>query len=154
MQTDVDAVAIVNATGVVDVKKNTTVMNARDFAYMSSPVSGESRQGVYAAFRKVIGLVPANFTPNPDVATQFPNAENFYSTDNTFLNQFNANEALTPGEGYYVFPSPSFGVIDQAYSMVYNANGVDGTTLNSGTINFPNTYNGTKNENYNLLGNP
>lgn len=154
VQTDPAAICITTSTGNVEVRKTTTVMHPRDFAIMSSPVTTDSREGVYAASRKVIGLVPANFTPDPLVDAQFPNSENFLSIDNTYLNQFNTDIDLIPGEGYVVFPSPNFNAPNQTYNLTYTASGLDGETLNSSAISFDIENTRTKVENINLIGNP
>tara|TARA_R110002051_G_scaffold160901_2_gene232490 strand:- start:12075 stop:18161 length:6087 start_codon:yes stop_codon:yes gene_type:complete len=145
------------ASGVIEIRKTTLNMKPRDFMFMSSPMIGETRDGVYGtvngtdnAFR-VINLNPANFTVNPAVSGHAPyaGAETFLSIDNTFLGNYTSTEALTPGEGLIVYPQPSFSAGNQTYDLTYTKG-----TPNNGVVTFPIIYNGTTEDNFNLIGNP
>jgi subtilisin-like proprotein convertase family protein len=145
------------ASGVIEIRKTTLNMKPRDFMFMSSPMIGETRDGVYGtvngtdnAFR-VINLNPANFTVNPAVSGYAPyaGAETFLSVDNTFLGNYTSTEALTPGEGLIVYPQPSFSAGNQTYNLTYTKG-----TPNNGVVTFPIIYNGMTEDNFNLIGNP
>lgn len=144
-------------SGVIEVRKTTLNMKPRDFMFMSSPMTGETRDGVYGtvngsdnAFR-VIYLTPSNFSVDPAVSGYAPyaGAETFLSVDNSFLGNHLTNEALVPGEGLIVYPQTSFTSGNQTYDLTYTKG-----TPNNGVVTFPIHYNGTTADNFNLLGNP
>ncbi|MEQ3655060.1 MAG: reprolysin-like metallopeptidase [Dokdonia sp.] len=145
------------SSGVIEVRKTTPMLKPRDFMFMSSPMTGETRDGVYGtvngtdnAFR-VIYLNPTNFSVDPLVSGYAPyaGAETFLSVDNTFLGNHTTNEALVPGEGLIVYPQASFTDGNQSYDLTYTKG-----TANNGIITHPINYNGTTANNFNLIGNP
>lgn len=152
VQVQEDAETINN--GAITVQKITPEIEARNFFAMSSPMSAETRDGVYASSRAVFGIIPSNFVPyDIDLATfpEFASAENFLDDNNDYLDPFLGNRALpNPGIGTLVFPSPSHDSPLASYTLDFTEG-----TLNSGIISVPINYNGpATTNNYNLLGNP
>ncbi|MEP0390088.1 MAG: T9SS type A sorting domain-containing protein, partial [Dokdonia sp.] len=152
VQVEEDAVTTNN--GSITVSKTTPSIIARNYVAMSSPMSAETRDGVYANSRAVFNIIPSNFVPftiDFDTFPEFEFAENFLDDDNDFLSQSLGSDPLpTPGIGQLVFPSPSHDSPMAAYDLDYTQG-----TLNSGTISIPINYNGPATiNNYNLLGNP
>lgn len=146
VQIAIDATTINNGTITVD--KTTPSLNPRDFILLSSPMTGESRTGVYNSANRVFGIIPGNFAPNPDVSLAFPTAANFIDDDGDYLD--NTITSLEASKGYLVFPQ----AITASNAVVYNHTYTQGT-LNSGTVVAPINYNSTTTtDNFNLLGNP
>ncbi|RMB63852.1 T9SS C-terminal target domain-containing protein [Dokdonia sinensis] len=164
VQVDNNANVTKNAGGVIEVHKTSLDMKPRDFMFMSSPMTAETRDGVFGnvidaatstldqAFR-VIYLNPENFQADPVVTGYGPyaGAETFLSVDNTFLGNHNASEAIIPGEGYIIYPQDSY--LANGITTTYDFNFNKGT-LNNGIVNYPIQYNGTTIDNFNLIGNP
>ncbi|MEP0265928.1 T9SS type A sorting domain-containing protein [Dokdonia sp.] len=152
VQVEEDAVTTNN--GSITVSKTTPSIIARNYIAMSSPMSAETRDGVYANSRAVFNIIPSNFVPftiDFDTFPEFEFAENFLDDDLDYLVAVTGSTALpTPGIGQLVFPSPSHDSPMAAYDLDYTQG-----TLNSGTISIPINYNGPATiNNYNLLGNP
>ena len=149
--------AVTINNGSISVAKMTPVIDDRNFVVMSSPVSAEARDRVYASARRVHGIIPSNFTPF-DLSSfpEFSGAENFLDDDNDYLSPVTGSTALPDaGIGQLVFPQPMPGVGNGAYTLTYTQNASNPGTLNSGTINVPIHYNGPETiNNFNLLGNP
>ncbi|MEP0388003.1 MAG: T9SS type A sorting domain-containing protein, partial [Dokdonia sp.] len=146
--------AVTTNNGAITVTKTTPSIAARNYIAMSSPMSAETRDGVYANSRAVFNIIPSNFVPftiDFDTFPEFEFAENFLDDDNDFLSQSLGSDPLpTPGIGQLVFPSPAHNSPDATYQLDYTQG-----TLNSGTISIPINYNGPATiNNYNLLGNP
>ncbi len=140
--------------GSILVRKTTPLINARNFLGMSSPMDGETRDGVYGNSRAVFGIIPSNFIPFPIDLVAFPEfvgAENFLDDNNDYLDPYTGGRPLPrPGEGLLVFPSQTDTDPDQIYEIVFSQG-----TLHSGILSVPINYNGPATENnYNLLGNP
>ncbi|RMB63824.1 T9SS C-terminal target domain-containing protein [Dokdonia sinensis] len=164
LQVDDAAVVTKGAGAVIEVRKTTLDMAPRDFMFASSPMTAETRDGVYGnvvdaatstidqAFR-VIYLIPENFEADPLVQNYAPymGAETFLSVDNTFLGNHNASEDIVPGEGLIIYPQDSYiaNGVTTSYDFVYTKG-----TLNNGIVTYPIQYNGTTENNFNLLGNP
>ncbi|RMB60577.1 T9SS C-terminal target domain-containing protein [Dokdonia sinensis] len=164
VQVDDEAAVVKESTGHIEIRKTTLPMKPRDFLFASSPMTTEKRDGVYGnvvdaaaqtvdqAFR-VIYVIPENFEADPAV-TNFPaysGAETFLSLDNTFLGNHTANEPMVPGQGLIIYPQDSYhaGGVTTTYDFTYEKGSV-----NNGVIKHPVQYNGTTQNNFNLLGNP
>ena len=140
----VDEAATTTNNGTITVAKTTPSLNPRDFILLSSPMSVETRAGVYSSANRVFGINSALFTPDPAVMT----AVNFLDTNGDYLVPGVTNLAV--GEGYLVFPQAvtAMGAVNYAHTYTQG-------TLNSGTINKTLTYNGpATTNNFNLVGNP
>ncbi|MDC7999154.1 T9SS type A sorting domain-containing protein [Gilvibacter sediminis] len=130
--------------GTIQVVKVTPTLDVRDFSALSSPMSGESRTGVYSGAHRVLEIFPALFTPNTDPAIT---GLNFLDDDGDYLGPASA---LNVGQGYLVLPQPSTAAGAATYSHTYTQG-----TLNSGNITASVVYNGPATENnFNLMGNP
>ncbi len=145
VQEAADAVAINN--GSININYTTPFMVPRVFLVMGSPVTNESRSGVFAAAHNVYNHLTENFVPNPDVEAQFPDAENF--ADDNYDNWVLFNSTLNFGEGYIVRPQQNLSDGNKTYDMTFEQG-----TLNSGDIEFTVKYNTTKNDSPNVLANP
>ncbi|WP_420378338.1 T9SS type A sorting domain-containing protein [Gilvibacter sp.] len=135
--------------GSINVRKSTPVLAAKDFMLMASPMSAESRDGVYSAAWRAYGHNAANFSPNPDVALAFPSAEVFIDDNGDDRILLGATAALNAGTGYLVFPQATPTEAGLSYDLDYTQG-----TLNSGNIAFPIVYNGSRDASFNLMGNP
>ena len=131
--------------GNITVQKTTPNLSGTDFMILGSPMSAESRTGVYGSGRRVLNHRTDLFVPNGAVGG---GTENFVDDNN---NNWEIHDiGLTLGAGYLVKPqapgpNPSGGTFDLDYTL---------GTLNNGVINFPLIYNGTRNASPNMLGNP
>lgn len=144
--------AITSNNGAITVSKTTPSIIARNFITASSPMSGETRDGVYGASRAVFNMIPQNFVPfDLSGFPEFAGVENFLDDNNDYFIPVTGSEAVpAPGIGQWVFPSPDHDAPIAAYDLDY-AQG----TLNSGTYTIPIHYNGPATvNNFNLLGNP
>ena len=151
VQTDETAVAINNGT--ILIEKITTLLNDVDFTILGSPMSGETREGVYGGSAMVRHHITGNFVPNPQVAIDFPLADNF--ADDNGDNWQTHESDLMVGEGYLVRPFP-LGETGGEYTTNYTQG-----TLNNGTINFIAEFNApgpdaaaNQNASPNILSNP
>ena len=135
--------------GSINVRKSTPVLAAKDFMLMASPMSAESRDGVYSAAWRAYGHNAANFSPNPDVALAFPSAEVFIDDNGDDRILLGPTAALNAGTGYLVFPQTTPTEAGLSYDLDYTQG-----TLNSGNIAFPIVYNGSRDSSFNLMGNP
>ncbi|MFT5890822.1 MAG: hypothetical protein ACI9Y7_000920 [Dokdonia sp.] len=150
----IDEDAITTNNGSISVSKITPSIDDRNYVAMSSPMSAETRDGVYGNSRAVFSIIPSNFVPFAIDLMTFPEyagAENFIDDDNDYLLPVTGSTALpAAGIGQLVFPQPAPNVGDGAYTLTYTQG-----TLHSGTITVPINYNGPATvNNYNLLGNP
>ncbi len=144
----------VQNNGTVNVNITTPNLASRDFMVMGSPMSGETRESVWSSAFLVIGATTANFVPHPDVAAQFPGAENFADDNGDFWNPHSG--ALLPGTGYIVRPQAGYGQPGGVFNYTY-----DDGTLNTGNISFTVVQNtpgptasDNKNASPNVLANP
>lgn len=142
----VDDAATVTNNGSITVQKITPFLAPRYFMVLGSPMSAETRSGVYGSSVLVRNHITANFVPHPDVTAQDPLAENF--ADDNGDDWQNYTGVVNPGEGYLVLPQP-----DLASSGSYTLNYTQGT-LNNGQVDYAVTYNGTQNSSPNIVGNP
>ncbi|NND64251.1 MAG: T9SS type A sorting domain-containing protein [Flavobacteriaceae bacterium] len=155
VQTDPDATVTNNGT--INVLLDTPNLASRDFMIMGVPMDSETRQDVWGPAFIVLNHNTIDFVPNPDVATQFPGAENFADDNNNFWTFYNTG-GLDVGEGYLVRPQAGYGQPGGVFSYTYGANG---GTLNNGNVNFNVIYNtpgptaaDNKNASPNVLANP
>ncbi len=139
--------ATVANNGVINVEYTTPFMLPRTFLVMGSPMTSETRNGVFTNAHKVLNHLTENFVPNPDVATQFPDAENF--ADDNYDNWLTYNGAINYAEGYIVRPQPDLIQGNTTYDMTFEQG-----TLNSGNVDFTVKYNTNRNNSPNVLSNP
>ncbi len=154
VQTDAAAQCLVGPSGSIEVRKTTPTLAPLGFMFLSSPLSAETRDGVYGSAFRVIEVVSSNFTVDPALETTDPmdpyfGAEIFLGPDNSFLSNLTASEALTPGDGLVVYPQASITDGNSSYNLTYSQG-----QLNTGDITYPIQYNGQTKDNFNLLGNP
>jgi hypothetical protein len=145
--------ADVTNNGSITVEKITPTMAAKSFMFSGSPMTAETREGVFGNAYIVRNHVTANFVPNPLVEIVSPGINNW--ADDNGNNWLNYTGLLNPGEGYMVFPQP-----DTDASGTYLQNHTLGT-LNNGVINVPLGYNtpgptadDNQNASPNILSNP
>ena len=144
VQQDNDATTINNGT--ITVEKISPNLDERDFMILGSPVSGETRNGVYGSSVMVRNHITGNFVPNPQVANDFPLAENF--ADDNGDNWVNYNGTINAGEGYLVRPQTT-PTGTGSFTLDYTQG-----TLNNGVVTFNLLYNGSQNSSPNMLSNP
>ncbi|GHC64444.1 T9SS type A sorting domain-containing protein [Ulvibacter litoralis] len=132
--------------GTTTVEKITPNLDAQSFMILGSPMTAETREDVYSAAYIVRNHNTANFIPNPDVANDFPSAENF--ADDNGNNWLDHVGTINPAEGYMVFPQAN-----STGSGVFTHNYTEGT-LNSGEITIPLAYHTDQNSSPNMLSNP
>ncbi len=142
----VDDNATVTNNGNITVRKETPFLAPRFFMVMGSPMSAESRYGVYGSSILVRNHITANFVPNPDVEAQDPDAENFADDDGDDWQDYAGT--VNAGEGYLVLPQPDL-ASSGSYTLDYTLG-----TLNNGQVDYNVTYNGTQNASPNVVGNP
>ncbi len=73
----VDDAASVNKTGNITVQKITPFLEPKYFMVLGSPMTAETRLGVYGNAYQVRHHLTANFNPDPGVEAFDPLAENF-----------------------------------------------------------------------------
>ncbi len=142
----VDDAATVTNNGSITVQKITPFLAPRYFMVMGSPMTAETRTGVYGNAIQVRHHLTANFNPDPDVTAFDPLAENF--ADEEGDNWLFHTGVVNPGEGYLVLPQATL-----ADSGIYTLDYTSGT-LNNGEVDFNVLYNGTQNASPNIVGNP
>ncbi|MAY23373.1 MAG: hypothetical protein CMC74_11385 [Flavobacteriaceae bacterium] len=140
--------AIVTNNGTINVLLTSPNLASRDFMVMGSPMSAETRTGVWNSAFLVLNHDTNNFVPNPAVAAAFPLAENF--ADDNYDNWNPYSGAITVGEGYIVRPQAGYGQPGGIFNFTYEQG-----TLNNGVVNFNVIYNtpGTPSENKNASPN-
>ncbi|MFK5983202.1 MAG: choice-of-anchor B family protein [Flavobacteriaceae bacterium] len=138
--------ATVTNNGIIEVKKSTTGFDdPTDFTILSSPMSSEVRNNVYASSAVTMNHITTNFIPHPDVQALDPAINNFADDNGDNWEFYTSNESIIPGVGYLVGGTTGGGNINSTYTQ---------GTLNNGVITFPIVYNGTQNGSPNILGNP
>ena len=142
----VDDAATVTNNGSITVRKVTPFLAPKYFMVLGSPMSAETRSGVYGSSVLVRNHTTANFVPHPDVTDQDPLAENF--ADDNGDDWQNHTGVVNPGEGYLVLPQPDL-YSSGSYTLDYTLG-----TLNNGQVDYNVTYNGTQNASPNIVGNP
>jgi len=144
VQKDGNGVVINN--GYILVEKITPILSDRDFTILGSPMTGETKEGVYGSALLVRYHDTNLFTPNPDVENDFPLANNF--ADDNGDNWQSHTGSLIAGEGYLVKPF-AIGETGGAYTTNYTQG-----TLNNGVINFTALFGDNQNDSPNILSNP
>ncbi|MBX2827381.1 MAG: T9SS type A sorting domain-containing protein [Flavobacteriaceae bacterium] len=134
--------------GTINVNVTTPDLASRDFMVLGSPMTSETRTGVYNAAFLLLDHITANFVPNADVAAQFPLAENFADDNNDFWQEY-ITGVIETGRGYIVRPQNGYGGPGGIFSFTHELG-----TLNNGIINFNVQFNTTKNDSPNVLANP
>ncbi len=142
-----DGSAAVTNNGTINVELTTPVLAPRVFMILGSPMTAETRAGVFGAASMVRNHLTGNFIPNADVAAAFPSAENFADDDGD--NWVNYASTINPAEGYLVRPQADITDGGTSYDLTYSLG-----TLNNGDTNFTAIYNGTQNGSPNILSNP
>ena len=141
-----DAASVTN-NGTINVNLTTPNLASRDFMVMGSPMTAETRNGVFNSAFLVLNHTTANFVPNAAVAAAFPAAENF--ADDNYDNWNPYSGIINPAEGYIVRPQSGYGQPGGVFNMTYQLG-----TLNNGIVNFNVVYNTSKNDSPNVLANP
>ncbi|MCH2489510.1 MAG: S8 family serine peptidase [Flavobacteriales bacterium] len=148
VQVDPSATVTKNAGGVINVEVTTPVLSPRDFMLMGTPMSAETREGVYTDAFLVLDFTPQNFIPHPLVPA---GGTNFADDDGDFYNEYSGG--LTVGEGYLVRPQTGYShPTTESFDMTYTLG-----TLNNGNISHPAIFNNiTDNPDGtpNIFGNP
>ncbi|MEZ4882309.1 MAG: T9SS type A sorting domain-containing protein [Flavobacteriaceae bacterium] len=142
----VDDAATVTNNGSITVRKITPFLEPRYFMVLGSPMTAETRSGVYGSSVLVRNHITSNFVPNPDVESQDPGAENFADDDGNDWQNYTGT--INAGEGYLVLPQPDL-ASSGSYTLDYTLG-----TLNNGQVDYNVTYNGTQNSSPNIVGNP
>ncbi len=145
VQTESDATVANNGT--INVNYTTPFMLPKVFVVMGSPMTTETREGAFGSSYQFLNHITENFVPNPEVAAQFPGAENF--ADDNRDDWANYTGAVNPGEGYIARPQLNGNDGNKTYDMTFEQG-----TLNSGNIDFNVIYNGTQISSPNVLANP
>ncbi len=141
-----DASAVTTNNGTIRVTKTTTNLNDVDFTILGSPMTGETREGVYENSALVRHHITENFVPNQDVEDEYPLADNFADDNGDNWQTHTGN--LIVGEGYLVRPFP-LGETGGTYTTDYTQG-----TLNNGLINFTTIFGNDQNDSPNILSNP
>ncbi len=141
----VDNDALVTNNGTILVNKTTPTLSPGSFMIVGSPVTAETRTGVFNNSIMLRNHITANFSPNLLVAAADPLAENF--ADDNGDNWVNYSGAINPGEGYLVRPYPTIGAtpVNLTYTL---------GTLNNGIVNFATIMNANQNSSPNIVSNP
>jgi len=149
-----NANALVTNNGTINVNVTTPTLKPRDFMMMGSPMTLEQRTGVFANAYTFRNHVTSNFIPHPQVAIDFPGAENF--VDDNFNDFLVYTGTINPGEGYLVRPQPNQNAGNTTYDLTYTLG-----TLNNGNVTYNVGYNtpgptaaDNKNASPNMLANP
>ncbi len=134
VQTNSNALVTKGGSASINVELTTPVLQTRDFMVLGSPMSAETRTGVYNSAFLVLEHTPASFLPHPGVPA---GGTNFADDNNDFWTSF-ASGPINVGEGYIV--RPQSGYTDPAnttFDMTYTQG-----TLNNGDVMRTVVYNG------------
>ena len=137
--------AVFTNNGGVNIDIATPPMSGRDFMFMGSPMSAETRNDAFGSALRVRNHDTSLFTPNAAVAASSPGAGNWLDEEGDDWAVYNG--AINPGEGYMVLQSISGG--PTSYLMTY-----DQGTLNNGVVTYNAQYNGSQNASPNIIANP
>ncbi|MCF6306795.1 MAG: FG-GAP-like repeat-containing protein [Flavobacteriaceae bacterium] len=140
-----DLATVTNNGNIEVVKTNTTFDAPTDFTIIGSPMTSETRNGVYGQNNVTMNHLTSNFIPNEDVATADPMSENFADDNGDNWQFFTGSEAIVPGVGYLVGGVTGGGSFTNTYTQ---------GTLNNGVVTFSTIYNGTQNASPNIFSNP
>ena len=138
----------VTNNGTITVEKTTPVMSSGLFMISGSPMSAESREGVFSNSFIVRRHVTALFDPNTNVELQSPGINNWADGTGNNWQEMGTMPGLSPGEGYMVFPQPN-NTSSGSYTHVHSLG-----TLNSGIVSFNLGFNLVQNASPNILANP
>ena len=150
VQTDPSASVIKNGT--INVNVTSPNLRKRDFMIMGSPMTSESRSGVWNSSFIVLDFTPQNFLPHPNVPA---GGTNFADDDGDWYNYHTGT--LNPGEGYVNRPQsgyndPTVPPTGRPFNFTYELG-----TLNNGNITYTNYNNGpatNPNGTPNMVANP
>ncbi len=147
VQVNDDAVVNKGASGVINVKKTTPSLGVGGFMIMGSPMTAETRTGVFGSSIMVRNHITTNFVLHPGVEAISPGLNNWADDDGN--NWINYTGTINPAEGYLVRPYAT-----QGGSGVTNLVFTQGT-LNNGIIYRDVIKNATGiNSSPNMVGNP
>ena len=137
-----DAVTVTN-NGTISVLVDTPTLDVLDFMIMGSPMSSETREGVWSTAWNVQDHTTANFNSIAGI-TGF----NFQDAE---LDDWNLYETgtLDAGEGFLVRPQDSYNGAGGVFNYDFNTG-----TLNTGVITQTLGFNVTELESPNMLSNP
>lgn len=142
-----DAATVTN-NGTITVEKITPNLSDRAFMIIGSPMMAETRDGVHNDAIQFRNHLTENFTPNTDVANQYPLAENF--ADDNGDNWLQYTGIMNPGEGYLIIPQSTPTIPAPAsYTFQYTQ-----STLTNGIVNFDILFFTDQNSSPNVLANP
>ena len=145
----VDDMAIVTNNGSIEVQVTTPTLKPRDFMIMGSPMSTETRDGVYENAFRVFEHSTTNFLPHPDVEDFYlPNTVVNFMDDN-FNDWLTYSGTINPAEGYLVSPQADIEDGNTTYDLSYT-NG----TLNNGIITYDMEFTIDQNSSPSMLANP
>jgi hypothetical protein len=142
----VDDAATVTNDGVINVFVDTPGLDGRDFMLLGSPMSTETRQGVFAGAQRVRNHLTGSFSPNSAVAATSPGAGNWVDEEGDDWPVY-AGVNINPGEGYMVMRN--INGPPESLNLTFNTG-----TLNNGFITYAAGYNGTQNSSPNIIANP
>ncbi|EDM45497.1 thermolysin [unidentified eubacterium SCB49] len=145
----VDDNAVVTNEGDITVNVTTPFVKPRDIILSGSPMSGETRSGVYDASFRVLEHKTLDFFPHPDVIDYYAPSivENF--TDDNFNDWAHYTGAIHPGEGFMVYPQASYEDGNSTYEFYFTEG-----TLNNGVVTYAMDFHVDKNSSPNLISNP
>ena len=151
VQTDDNATVTNNGTIQV-IKSIENFDDPTDFSIIGSPMSTETRDGVFSTNVITKNHITANFVPNSEVAIYDSGAENFADDNGDNWQFFTSNEPILPGVGYIVGGLSGGGNYTSTHTQ---------GTLNNGVIPFAAEYNtpgpgpsDNQNASPNMLSNP
>ena len=145
----VDDMATVTNNGIINVNVTTPTLQARDFMIAGSPMTAETREGVYVNAYRMFKHNTLDFFPHPDVDAYYAPATVANFADDNFNDWTQKTGILNPGEGYLVSPQSSITEGD----MAYNLNFTQGT-LNNGEISYALDFHVDQNSSPSMLSNP
>ncbi|MCF6308378.1 MAG: T9SS type A sorting domain-containing protein [Flavobacteriaceae bacterium] len=140
-----DTATVTNNGNITVLKTMTSFDSGTDFAILGSPMTGETRNGVYSQNNVTMNHLTANFVPHTDVATNDPGAENFADDDGNNWAFLTGAAPITPGVGYLVGGITAGGNFTSTYTQ---------GTLNNGIINYNTIFNTDQNASPNVMSNP
>ncbi|MBV1923810.1 MAG: T9SS type A sorting domain-containing protein, partial [Flavobacteriaceae bacterium] len=141
----VNDLATATNLGSITVSKLTPNLGPKGFMILGSPMSEETREGVYGLGRRVLKHRTDLFVPNGAVGGT---TENFVDDNNN--NWEIKNGALALAEGYLVKPQPRSNPPTGGQFVLDYSLG----TLNNGSLRYNLLYNGSRVSSPNMLGNP
>ena len=153
VQTDDTASVIKNpTTGTINVNVTTPVLRKRDFMLMGSPMTTESKSGVWDSAFLVLDFHSQDFRPHTGVPG---GGTNFADDNGDFYLAYTGG--INPGEGYVVRPQsgyndPTVPPAGRPFDFTYEQG-----TLNNGLVTFTNHNNGNAlnpNGTPNMIANP